>query len=42
MMLALPAALKMSIAPPALRPTTTAVDVVFPASTFRFDVPGCG
>src|ERR1039457_6288240 len=40
MMSPLPAALKMSMAPPALKPTTTVVPVVFPASTFRFDVLG--
>jgi hypothetical protein len=40
MMSALPATLAMSILPAVLRPTTTVVAIVFPASTSTFDVPG--
>jgi hypothetical protein len=36
----LPAALAMSISPAELKPTTTVVEMVLPASTSRFDVPG--
>jgi hypothetical protein len=40
MMSVLPTAFSMSIAPPALNPTTTTAAVVFSGSTFTFDVPG--
>jgi hypothetical protein len=40
MMSALPTALKMSMAPPALSWTTTTALDAFPAVALRFDVPG--
>jgi hypothetical protein len=40
MMSALPDALAISIMPAPLNPTCTSVEVVLPASTLRFDVPG--
>jgi hypothetical protein len=40
MMSALPAALAMSMKPVSLTPTCTSVDVVLPARTLMFDVPG--
>jgi hypothetical protein len=40
MISALPATLAISMTPALLKPTTTVVDIVCPASASRFEVPG--